>query len=182
DALWIARDSGRQHLHGDLSMESCIAGAIHFTHSTGIQGLDDAVRSEFKADAQSRSYVLRGQRIRGDQRVDRRTLRKTSGLSVRREQRFHFTPKHDVIATSLAQEIRSLVWRAHQRRVKDLLNPVPPIRVIDHCATRPLVIRRYSHARADCHSREIVARDRDNTPAISSSESPPKYFNSTMCA
>ena len=117
------------------------------------------------------------------QPVDRGTLDKRSRIGVRREQRFHFSPERDVLAAPVAQKACALVRHARQRGVKDLLDPRPILRVVDHVrAARPLVMRRYSHARADCHSRVMVVLDNERTAATSSSERPPKYFSSTMCA
>ena len=183
DALWIVGKSRRQHLDGDLAMESRVEGAIHLAHATGIERTQDAVRSELDSRGQRGCFAVRDRGIMWQQRVDRGTLGKRSRLGVRREQRFHFIPERDILAARVAQERRTLVRHARQRRVKDLLDPRPSASIVGHDrATRPLVMRRYSHARADCHSRVIVARDNDRTAATSSSESPPKYFNSTMCA
>jgi hypothetical protein len=50
-------------------------------------------------------------------------------------------------------------------------------------ASEPLPdIHRYSHARAACHSRVTVARDRESAVATSCSDRPPKYLSSTICA
>ena len=45
---------------------------------------------------------------------------------------------------------------------------------------RPVVRRRYSHARAVCHSRVTVAREIESTAATSCSDNPPKYRSSTI--
>ena len=52
----------------------------------------------------------------------------------------------------------------------------------DTAAEWPAVIRRYSHARAACHSRVTVERDSINMAAMSLSERPAKYLSSTIWA
>jgi hypothetical protein len=186
DALGIVGKLRRQHFDGHLAMESRVECPIHLAHATGIQRPQDAVRAELDSRGQCGYSAVRRQRREctiGRQRVHRGTLGKRARIGVRREQRFHFIPERDVPAARVAQERRAVVWRTRQRRVKYLFDQRPSTSIVRHDrATRPLVMRRYSHARADCHSRVIVARDNDRTAATSSSESPPKYFNSTMFA
>ena len=183
DALRIVGKSGRQYLDGNLAMQPRVEGPIHLAHAAGIQRPQDAVRSELDARGHRGPVVVRHRGIEGPQRVNRGALGKRPRVGMRREQRFHFVSERDVVAARVAQEHRALIRRAGQRRVEDLLDPRPAAGIVRHDrAARPLVMRRYSHARADCHSRVMVARDNDRTAATSSSESPPKYFSSTMCA
>ena len=125
DAVRIAGQSRRQHLDGDLAMQSRIEGAIHLTHATGIERAQNAVWSELGPCSQRGHSAVRDRSILEHQRIDRRTLGKRSRIGVRREQRFHFMLERDVLATGLAQEHRALIRRTRQRRVKDLLDPRP---------------------------------------------------------
>ncbi len=108
DALRIVGKSCRQHLDGDLSMEPRVEGAIHLTHATGIQRPQDAVRSELDARGHRGHVAASSTRESWDSRVERGALGKRSRVGVRREQRFHFIPERDVLATRVAQERRAL--------------------------------------------------------------------------
>ena len=57
---------------------------------------------------------------------------------------------------------------------------VSQCRVHEVPRARPVVRRRYSHARAVCHSRVTVAREIESTAATSCSDKPPKYLSSTI--
>ena len=179
DALGIARKRCWQHLDGHLAMEARVERAIHFAHATGIERPEDPVRSELDALGQRAHAVASvggSASIAAPSANDPASACAASSDSTSSLER-------DVLAARLAQERRALLGCARQRRVKDLLDPRPSTASVRHDRpARPWVTRRYSQARADCHSRVIVARDSDRTAAISSSESPPKYFNSTMCA
>jgi nucleotide-binding universal stress UspA family protein len=88
---------------------------------------------------------------------------------------------HAVAAALVAHERRTPTCRTGQRLVEDRLDALPLAAAVAHdCGVRPTDMRRYSQARADCHSRVIVARDNDRMAATSSSDSPPKYFISTI--
>ena len=184
DALRIAGQRRRQHLDGDLSMQPRIERAIHLAHAARIERPEDAVRPEL--GVRRPSPALRGSRWRNPGTPTRRSPRPRQTIRrrrapratiplharARRRRRRHRagTPRARPGAHASAASKISLT-RGHRSRSSR-----------HDRAARPCVMRRYSHARADCHSRVIVARDNDRTAATSSSESPPKYFSSTMCA
>jgi hypothetical protein len=60
------------------------------------------------------------------------------------------------------------------------LNRPSRSRTHDERRARPVVRRRYSHARAVCHSRVTVAREIESTAATCCSDKPPKYRSSTI--
>jgi hypothetical protein len=42
----LMRDVGRQHLHGDIAVETSIAGAVNLAHPSGANRSDDLVRTQ----------------------------------------------------------------------------------------------------------------------------------------
>jgi hypothetical protein len=48
-------EPGRQHLDGDLTVESCVARTVNLTHAAGADGRDDLVRAEAGVRGQGHS-------------------------------------------------------------------------------------------------------------------------------
>ena len=181
DPIRIVRQRRRQNLDGDFTMQPRVERTIDLAHATGVQRSEDAICSELESGRHRRCSASRCRGVESCQPFDRRLLGKRSGGSVRRKQRQHFIGERDVVAALVAHERRTPIGRTRQRLVEDLLDARPPAADVAHdCAVRPTVRRRYSQARADCHSRVIVVRDNDRMAATSSSDSPPKYFISTI--
>jgi hypothetical protein len=122
----------------------------------------------------------RRRRRRGVHCDDRGTRAKASGLLVREEKRFDLALHDGILAAGPAYKQRALVRCEFDRGLKNFFDAIPE-RSASHrrFRIRPVVIRRYSHARAVCHSLVTVERETPSTSAISLSVRPPKYRSST---
>src|SRR3989442_692977 len=107
--------------------------------------------------------------------LDSGPRRKAARQPVVLEQRLDFRQQRTILAAALSREGQLLVGWPLKRGLKDVLHAVPAWRG-HHVASRleSAVMRRYSHARAVCHSRVTVEREIDRTSATSCSERPPK--------
>ena len=94
---------------------------------------------------------------------------------MRGEQRLDFSLQRSIPATRLFEKRVAVLRRELDRVLKQRLDSIPA-GVAGH---RPesfgvLVMRRYSQARAVCHSRVTVDRETDSTSATSCSDMPAK--------
>ena len=93
---------------------------------------------------------------------------------MRGEQRLDFSLQRSIPATRLLEKRVAVVRRAVDRRLKQLFDSIPAGVVASSAATSFgfFVMRRYSQARAVCHSRVTVDREMDRTSATSCSDMP----------
>ena len=170
DPIRIARERRRQHLDGDLPMQPRIERTIHLAHATGVQRTEDAISPELESGRQRRAPGQRSSRRAESCHADRAARRTIPPAACAAKQRLHVIARGDVVAARLSTNAarrsagcvnaasKMSLTRGHRRAFAH-----------DGRAARPSVMRRYSQARADCHSRVIVARDNDRTAADLSS-------------
>ncbi len=173
-----------QHLDGHRAIEPGIAARVHVTHAAGAEQGLDLVDAQARARRQ-RWCILRVREISGEGIEDffSRTLAKASGLLMGREKR-RDSGQQRLIVTAQSARVREPLLRRPLECLLEYVLHAGPRRRERHGGpdSRPAVIRRYSHARAACHSRVTVAREIDSTSATSCSVRPAKYRSSMMVA
>ena len=150
----------RQDLDRDFASQCHVARAIDLAHASG-------------AERRQNLVMAIDRRLR--QRRHRRPFGKVAGLSMRGEQRLDFSLQRSIPATRLVEKRVAVLRRELDRVLKQRFDSIPA-GVARH---RPpafgfLVRRRYSQARAVCHSRVTVDRETDRTSATSCSDMPAK--------
>ena len=118
-----------QEFERDLSAQPGVLSQINLAHSAGGQRRNNLVRTDLLAGKQSAKGI--GKEVGGH--FVSRQVEKTSILLVRSQERFHLHPQSFIVAAGLAQEAGTLLGRARQRRMKELVDLLPAIGFYFRC-------------------------------------------------
>src|ERR1700675_2379921 len=147
-------------------------GAIHCAHSPNTNFLENLVDTDTLPRFQAEFGFIPRMESR---RIGTQYIR--ACLFVRQYQRLNFSPQSKVRAC-LIQKTWPLSGFYFQSRFQDRPDSTPFLG--GHACSSPRVISCNSHALAELQLRFTVAVEIPRTCEVSSSESPPKYRNSTI--
>src|SRR5262249_46545493 len=126
----VTREIGREDLDCDLAAKSLVACSVDLSHSARTEkrdhfvGAETATRLE-RARKRSRSRWL--WRISLVDQADRGGVDEASGRLVSLEQRFDFLSERSIAGTRLGEIGTAVLRGLLDRRVKELLHPLPAL-------------------------------------------------------